>query len=269
MPYIEKPGQAEKDKPVPQQKKRRFKPIPLRFLLPNMITLLALCAGVTAIRLGFEGRFELAVGAIILATVLDALDGRVARLLKGASRFGAELDSLADFVNFGVVPAVLIYMWSLSALKGLGWIVALSLAVCMALRLARFNVALDDEDQPDWAVKFFTGIPAPAGAALALAPFYLGFLGIIPDPKIAAPYILPYIALIALGVVSRIPTYSGKGMGKTVERESVLPILAGSVLFAALLFSFPWELLTLLVIVYLAMLPVSYKSYKQHLKSGS
>jgi CDP-diacylglycerol--serine O-phosphatidyltransferase len=155
--------------------------------LPNIVTLLALCAGVTAIRLGIEGRFELAIGAVIIAVVLDAVDGRLARFLKGTTKFGAELDSLADFVNFGVVPAVLIYFWSLQALRNLGWIVALGLAICCALRLARFNVAIEDPDKPAWMSGYFTGVPAPAGAGLALAPFYLGFLGLIPDPRAAAP----------------------------------------------------------------------------------
>ena len=150
-----------------EQRLRRFKQVPIRFLVPNLITLLALCSGVTAIRLGVEGRYELAVGAVIVAIVLDAIDGRLARLLKGTSRFGAELDSLADFVNFGVAPAILIYMWSLNALKSLGWLVALCLAICCALRLARFNVAIDDPDKPAWMMNFFTGAPAPAGAGLA------------------------------------------------------------------------------------------------------
>ena len=158
---------------------RRFRRVPVRYLLPNLITLLALCSGITAIRIGIEGRFELAVAAIMLAVVLDAVDGRLARLLKGTSRFGAELDSLADFVNFGVAPAVLLYFWSLNSLRTAGWVIALVLAICCALRLARFNVALDDPNKPKWANSFFTGAPAPAGAGLALAPMYLSFLDII------------------------------------------------------------------------------------------
>ena len=247
-----------------QRRLRKFKRIPLKFLLPNLITLLALCSGITAIRLGYEGRYELAVAAIIFATMLDALDGRVARLLKGASRFGAELDSLADLVNFGVAPALLIYMWSLHALKNLGWVVALSLALAMVLRLARFNVALDDPGKPAWAAKFFTGVPAPAGATLALLPMYLGFLGLVTDPQGAAPYILPYIALIAFAVISKVPTFSGKGSGQRVDRDMVLPVLAGAVLFMVLLFSFPWELLSLVSIAYLATIPFGIRSYHRH-----
>jgi CDP-diacylglycerol--serine O-phosphatidyltransferase len=162
---------------------RPFQPVPVRFLLPNLVTLLALCSGVTSIRLAMEGRFEIAVAAVVLAIFLDAVDGRLARLLKGTSRFGAELDSLADFVNFGVAPAILIYTWSLNFLKPLGWIVALMLAVACALRLARFNIALDDPAKPTFANAFFTGVPAPAGAGLAMAPLYLDFLDVIPDGR--------------------------------------------------------------------------------------
>jgi len=240
----------------------RFKRIPVRFLLPNIVTLLALCAGVTAIRLGFEGRYELAVGAIIFAIVLDAIDGRLARFLKGQTRFGAELDSLCDFVNFGVAPAVLLYMWSLKELRNLGWIVALALAVCCALRLARFNVAIDDPDKPAWMAGYFTGIPAPAGAGLALAPFYMGFLGIISDGTAAAWFILVYVALVAVGMVSRLPTYSGKSSGQRVSRDFVLPILAGTVTVAVLLIAFTWEVLLAMAALYIALLPFGLKSYR-------
>jgi len=252
-----------------QARLKRFKTIPLKFLVPNAITLLALCLGVTSVRWAMDGRFELAAGAIIAATVLDALDGRVARLMKGASRFGAELDSLADFVNFGVAPALLIYMWSLDALKNLGWVVALSLVIATALRLARFNVALEEPEKPKWSARFFTGVPAPAGAALVLMPMYLGFLDIITDAKAAAPYILVFVAIVAFLVISKIPTFSGKGFGQRVDRDLVLPILAGSVLFAVLLISYPWELLTLSVLAYMIMLPIGWRSYNRHLREDA
>jgi CDP-diacylglycerol---serine O-phosphatidyltransferase len=241
----------------------RFKRIPARFLLPNIVTLLALCAGVTSIRLGVEGRFELAVAAVIVAIVLDAVDGRLARLLKGTTKFGAELDSLADFVNFGVAPAVLIYIWSLHELGNLGWVVALGLAVCCALRLARFNVALDDPDKPAWMNGYFTGVPAPAGAGLALAPFYLGFLGLIPDGGAAAPAILPFIGLVAVAMVAPIPTYSGKTFGQRVSRELVLPILAGVVIGAVLLIAYTWQMLALAALTYIAMIPLGVRSYRR------
>ncbi|MBK1869414.1 CDP-alcohol phosphatidyltransferase family protein [Aestuariivirga sp. YIM B02566] len=247
-----------------EQRLRRFKQVPIRILVPNLITLLALCSGVTAIRLGMEGRYELAVGAVILAIVLDAVDGRLARFLKGTSRFGAELDSLADFVNFGVAPAILIYLWSLNSLKSLGWLVALCLAICCALRLARFNVAIDDPDKPAWMMNFFTGAPAPAGAGLAMAPMYLGFLGIIPDGHEVAWAVLPYTAAVALLMVSRVPTFSGKTLGSRISRDLVLPLLGVAALVVVSLITFPWEMLTAMSLLYIALLPVGMRSYRRH-----
>ena len=246
-----------------EQRLRRFKMIPVRFLLPNIITLLALCSGVTAIKLGIEGRYELAVGAVILAVVLDAIDGRLARLLKGSSRFGAELDSLADFVNFGVAPAILVYVWSLHQLRNLGWIVALGLAICCALRLARFNVAIDDPDKPAWKMNFFVGIPAPAGAGLAMAPMYLGFLGLVPDGKAAAALVLVWVALVAAGMVSRVPTFSGKTLGQRVHRDLVPPIIAAAVLTLIMLIAFTWEAVSIIAFTYVAFIPFGIRSYRR------
>jgi CDP-diacylglycerol---serine O-phosphatidyltransferase len=247
----------------------RFKRVPIRYLLPNFITLLALCSGVTAIRLGIEGRFELAVGAVIIAILLDAVDGRLARFLKGTSRFGAELDSLADFVNFGVAPALLMYLWSLNALRTAGWVIALILAICCALRLARFNVALDDPNKPAWASGFFTGAPAPAGAGLAMAPMYLGFLGLIDDGHPFAPLFAPYVVLVAILMVSRIPTFSGKNLGRFVPRDYVLPILGLGAFTIIMLVAFPWEVLTVFALAYLVMIPVSMRSYRRHKKEDA
>lgn len=249
-------------------RQRRFRMVPVRYLLPNLITLLALCSGVTAIRLAFEGRYEIAVGCVMLAVVLDAVDGRLARLLKGTSRFGAELDSLADFVNFGVAPAILLYVWSLNSLKTLGWVICLVLAIACALRLARFNVALDDPNKPAWSSQFFTGAPAPAGAGLALLPFYLGFLGLIDDGHGWALLIGPYVALIALLMVSRIPTFSGKNMG-LIPGERVLPVLGLAVLAVIMLIAYPWEFLSIVSIIYLALIPVSLRSYRRHIAADS
>ena len=246
-----------------EQRLRRFKMIPVRFLLPNIITLLALCSGVTAIRLGIEGRYELAVGAVIVAVVLDAIDGRLARLLKGSSRFGAELDSLADFVNFGVAPAMLVYVWSLHQLRNLGWIVALGLAICCALRLARFNVAIDDPDKPAWKMNFFVGIPAPAGAGLAMAPLYLGFLGLVPDGRAAAGLVLVWVALVAAGMVSRLPTFSGKTLGQRVHRDLVPPIIAGAVLALIMLIAYTWEMLSVIALTYVVFIPLGIRSYRR------
>jgi CDP-diacylglycerol--serine O-phosphatidyltransferase len=164
--------------PAPPPKARRFKAIPVRTLLPNLITLLALCAGLTAIRVAVEGKIDWAIAAIVVAALLDGIDGRIARMLKGTSRFGAELDSLADFVNFGVAPALILYFWGLQELKSAGWIAALVFAICAGLRLARFNVMIDDPGRPVWSANFFTGIPAPAGAITVLLPIYFFFMGL-------------------------------------------------------------------------------------------
>src|SRR5919198_2337806 len=178
-------------------KRRRFRAIPVRTLVPNVITLLALCAGLTAIRFSVEGRLEWAIAAIVFAAGLEGIDGRIARLIKGQSRFGAELDSLADFVNFGVAPGVILYFWGLHELGNVGWIAAMVFAICAGLRLARFNVALDDPNRPAWASNFFVGMPAPAGAITVLLPIYVHFLGV---PKVAfvAPVTLIYTLAIAI-----------------------------------------------------------------------
>ncbi len=154
---------------VPDLRRRRFRTIPVRMLVPNVITLLAICAGLTAIRMAIEGRIELALGAIVFAAVLDGIDGRVARMIKGQSRFGAELDSLADFVNFGVAPALILYFWQLRELNNFGWICAMIFAISDGLRLARFNATMDDPNKPAFAANFFTGVPAPAGAICVAA----------------------------------------------------------------------------------------------------
>lgn len=238
--------------------------VPIRFLLPSFVTLLALCSGVTAIRLAIEGRYELAVTAVIVCTVLDAVDGRLARYLKSTSRFGAELDSLVDFVNFGVTPALLVYLWSLNELKTRGWLVALMLAVCCAMRLARFNVALDDLKKPAWTSSFFTGVPAPAGAGLAMLPMYLGFLGIIDNGHRYAVFIAPYVMVVALLMVSRIPTFSGKSSTSGVRREHVLPIVGLGVAYLVCLFTYPWETLSLSALAYIALIPFSIRAYYRY-----
>ena len=249
-------------------KQRRFQPVPIRYLLPNLITLIALCSGITAIRLGIEGRFELAVSAIVFAIVLDAIDGRLARYLQGTSKFGAELDSLADFVNFGVAPALLLYVWSLNSIRAIGWVVCLTLAIACALRLARFNVMLDDPAKPAWAANFFSGVPAPAGAALSLVPMYLGFLGIIENGHSVARFIAPGVFLIAILMVSRVPTFSGKNITR-VPRELVLPVLAASALIIVCLIALPWETLIIVSCVYAALIPLSIRSYLAHKRADN
>jgi CDP-diacylglycerol--serine O-phosphatidyltransferase len=207
-------------------KRRRFRPIPVRMLVPNLITLLALCAGLTAIRLAFEQKLEWAVAAIVFAALLDGIDGRVARMLKGTSRFGAELDSLADFVNFGVAPALILYFWGLHELGHAGWIAAMVFAICTGLRLARFNVMIDDPNRPVWAGNFFVGMPAPAGAITVLLPLYLYFLGALGILRlgVVAPMTFVYTLGIAFLMVSRLPVFSGKRVGKRVSPDMVVPV---------------------------------------------
>jgi CDP-diacylglycerol---serine O-phosphatidyltransferase len=248
--------------------RKTFQPVPIRYLLPNLITLLALCSGITAIRLGFEGRFQIAVAAIILAVFLDALDGRLARLLKGTSKFGAELDSLADFVNFGVAPALLMYFWSLNAMRPLGWIICLMLSIACALRLARFNVALEDPLKPAYANAFFTGMPAPAGAGLAMMPMYFGFWQGDTEGHRYALWIAMFIVAIAVLMVSRVPTFSGKTVTR-VPREMALPILAGAVLAIVCLITFPWETLLVGGVLYVSMIPVSVIQYFRYKRQAA
>ena len=249
--------------PDPLEPRRRlFKPVPFRVIAPNLITLIALCLGLTAIRLAYEGRLEPAVLAIVVAAALDGVDGRVARFLKGTSRFGAELDSLADFVNFGVTPALVLYSFVLFNMRALGWIVALVFAIAAALRLARFNVMLDDPNRPEWKKNFFVGMPAPAGAIAALLPIYLHFLG-VPVGAAAAPLALVYVLLIGFLMVSTIPTFSGKTMGKRVPRDWVLPLFVVTVAFFGLFVSFPFEVLALGTILYLATIPIGVARYRQ------
>jgi CDP-diacylglycerol---serine O-phosphatidyltransferase len=247
----------------PPQKRRRFRQIPVRTLVPNLITLLALCAGLTAIRLAIEAKLEWAVAAIVFAATLDGIDGRVARMLKGTSRFGAELDSLADFVNFGVAPALILYFWGLHELGNAGWIAAMVFAICAGLRLARFNVMIDDPNRPPWAANFFVGMPAPGGAITVLLPIYVTFLG-LPHLAFAAPLVLFYTLAIAFLMVSRLPVFSGKRVGKRVAPEMVLPLFVVVVLAFALLIAYPWPVLTTGTIVYLASLPFGFMSYRNH-----
>jgi CDP-diacylglycerol--serine O-phosphatidyltransferase len=262
MPYT--PISPFEPEPIPVRR-RRFRAIPVRTLVPNVITLLALCAGLTAIRFAAEGTFEWALYAIVFAAVLDGIDGRVARLLKGTSRFGAELDSLADFVNFGVAPCVTLYFWSLHEIKSAGWIAAMVFAIAAGLRLARFNVMIDDPNRPAWAGNFFVGIPAPAGAITVLLPVYVNFLG-LPPLAFVAPVTLVYTVAIALLMVSRLPVYSGKKFGTRVPPDLVLLVFMGVVLFFALLIAYPWIVLTVGSLAYLASLPFGWLSHREYVR---
>jgi CDP-diacylglycerol--serine O-phosphatidyltransferase len=242
---------------------QRLRRIPVRTLVPNVITLLALCAGLTAIRMAFEDRYVLALAAIVFAAILDGIDGRLARLLKGTSRFGAELDSLSDFVNFGVAPSLILYFWGLHDLKSAGWIAAMVFAICVGLRLARFNVMIEDPDRPAWANNFFVGIPAPAGAITVLLPIYAVFLG-VPRSEVLIWLTLFYTLAIALLMVSRLPVFSGKRVGTRVPTEMVGPVIVVVVLVVALLLAYPWVLLTAGTLAYLVSLPFGYLSYRRY-----
>ncbi|MBV8925721.1 MAG: phosphatidylcholine/phosphatidylserine synthase [Bradyrhizobium sp.] len=240
-------------------RRRRFRPIPVRMLVPNVITLLAICAGLTAIRLSTEGRMELAVAAIVFAAVLDGIDGRVARMIKGQSKFGAELDSLADFVNFGVAPGLILYFWQLHELHDGGWIAAMVFAISGGLRLARFNASMDDPNRPPFASNYFTGVPAPAGAVTALLPVYLAFLGVFKPPALLTAV---YTLLIAFLMVSRLPVFSGKSVRMRVPPELVLPAFVSVIFFIALLIGYPWHILSAGSLIYLLSLPLGWKSYR-------
>ena len=254
------------DPQPPQLRRRRFRPIPVRMLVPNFITLLAICAGLTAIRLSTEGRMDLAVYAIVFAAVLDGVDGRVARMIKGQSKFGAELDSLADFVNFGVAPGLILYFWQLHDLNNGGWIAAMVFAISGGLRLARFNASIDDPDKPAFAANYFTGVPAPMGAILALLPVYLTFLGV---PKAPAVLTAIYTLVIGFLMVSRLPVFSGKSVKMRVPPEMVLPVFVSVVFFIALLIGYPWHILSIGSVLYLMSLPLGWKSYREHERNAA
>src|SRR5215471_4046757 len=255
MPF--EPSQAE-------LRRRRFRPIPVRMLVPNVITLLAICAGLTAIRLSIEGRMQLAVGAIVFAAALDGIDGRIARMIKGQSKFGAELDSLADFVNFGVAPGLILYFWQLHELRNAGWIAAMVFAISGGLRLARFNATMDDPNKPAFAANYFTGVPAPAGAITVLLPIYAAFLDVGRAPAVITA---GYTLLIAFLMVSRLPVFSGKTVRMRVPPELVMLVFVAVILFIAILIAYPWHVLTLGTVLYLLALPLGYKSYRDQARA--
>lgn len=233
-------------------KKARFH-IPVRSLAPNAITVLALCAGMFGVRFAYLGQWEAAVTSILVAGVFDGLDGSVARLLKGTSKFGAELDSLSDVISFGVSPALIMYMWVLSDVKGLGWLMSLMFAICMALRLARFNTVMkDDELGAEVKAGYYTGIPAPASAALAVWPMILSFefgFEFLEDPNICSAY----MAFLCLLTVSRIPTFSFKSL--KIHKEHVIFVLLGIGILASLLITNLWMTMSVVGMMYLISIP--------------
>ncbi len=259
--------------PVPRRTARRplrraAGGLPLRAVAPNAVTALALCSGLSGIRFAISGSFELAVVMVLVAGVLDGLDGRVARMLHGESRFGAELDSLADAISFGVSPALIIYLWSLHALPRFGWMAALMLAVFCALRLARFNAAIDASEQPHKSAGFLTGVPAPAGAGLAFLPLFLWFVTeepLLRDPRIVAPWTV----LIALLMVSSLATFSWTSL--RLRRNIRFEAIALVVFVGAAAVSAPWQTAAAAGIAYLISIPFSVSSYARvrRLRAGA
>jgi CDP-diacylglycerol---serine O-phosphatidyltransferase len=245
------------------REERRAEPrrgIPLRAVVPNAVTALALCVGLTSVRFAIAGEWETAMYAIIGAAVLDGMDGRIARMLRGQTRFGAELDSLSDVIAFGVAPAIVLHLWALQQLPRFGWIFALAYAVCMALRLARFNANIDVEEQPHKSAGFLTGVPAPAGAGLLLLPIYLWLASDqqwnwLRDVRIVAPW----AGLVAFLVISSLATFSWGSLRlrRNVRLEAIVVIaLVGGALVSA-----PWHTLSAVALLYLALIPFSIMSY--------
>ena len=240
--------------------RQRFKGLSINRMIPNMITLFALSAGMTSIPFAVQGRWEAAVAAICVAAVFDWLDGYIARLLKGSSRFGAELDSLSDFLCFGAAPGIVVYLWSLQTLGVVGWLPALFYAMCAALRLARFNVAIDEPTMPPWAFNFFSGVPSPGGAGLAILPLIFSF--VIGDPGLRHPLVTGTVLVVVAGLmVSRFPTYSLKKF--KVPNVLILPMMLMIGLFAAGIVVMPWPTLALIGLVYIGSLPFGMLSYRR------
>ena len=237
---------------------REERGIPFRAMIPNAITALALCFGLTGVSLAIKGEWEKALGAIVFAGVLDGFDGRIARLLRAQSRFGAELDSLSDNIAFGTAPALILFLWSLQTAPRFGWIAALALAVCCALRLARFNARIDSAEQPHKSAGFNTGVPAPAGAGLAFIPI---FLWLITGNELFQRWelVIVWTLFIAALMISSIPTYSWSSL--RIRREWRLFALAGIALLGAALIVAPWITLLVVATLYLAMIPFSIASY--------
>jgi CDP-diacylglycerol--serine O-phosphatidyltransferase len=256
------PLTEETDRP----RRRRFKvpgaklrSLSFNRIFPNMITLLALCAGLTSIRYAFNEQWDRAVLAIVIAGMLDGLDGRIARLLRGTSEFGAELDSLADAISFGVAPALVLFLWAMHDAGGLGWAVCLLHAVCTVLRLARFNTMIG-QDLPQWAHNYFTGVPSPGGAGIALMPM---FFWLLTEERIFRHWAVAgiFLTAAALLMVSRVPIFSGKHM--RLKPHLVVPLMVGVGVLAGLLWAEPWATLSFVGLVYIALIPMSVWSYRR------
>ncbi|TNE62070.1 MAG: CDP-diacylglycerol--serine O-phosphatidyltransferase [Alphaproteobacteria bacterium] len=246
-----------------EKKALLFKSISIRTILPNVVTLFAFMAGLTSIRFALAGKWELAVAGILLAGVFDGLDGTVARLLKSTSKFGAELDSLSDIVAFGVAPAVILYLWGLQTLDRLGWAAALIYAIAMALRLARFNSRLEDDDEPRKRYGFLTGVPAPMGAALLLVPLMVEFAFEVEFIRKLQYFVAAYSLVVAVLMVSTLPTISLKAL--RVPKEWFVPVMLIIGAVIAGLFARTWEVLILIAIVYLGTMPFTFMAFRRRL----
>lgn len=250
------PRASEEDPPVLAGMKPRG--LTLRAVIPNAITAAALCSGLTGVRFAIEGDWEKALFAIVLAGMLDGIDGRIARLLNAQSRFGAELDSLADSLSFGMAPALVLFLWSLQDLPRLGWFAALGFAICCALRLARFNAQIDTEDQPHKSAGFLTGVPAPVAAGLAFLPMFLWLAS--GETLFRSPWLVGgWVVLIAVLMISNVATLSWKSLrpGKDVR----LPLIALTGLVFAALLTEPWWTLAMICAAYLALMPLGVVRY--------
>jgi len=246
-----------------QQPKKNFKIVPekrsARVILPNMLTLIGVCIGLTSIRFALDGRYEFAIIAIIIAAVIDGLDGRIARLIKGTSKVGKELDSLTDMISFGVAPAFIMYFWKLNELGRFGWLVCLIYVICVALRLARFNVNAGGE--PSWRDNFFEGVPSPAGGILVLTPLIFSMSG-IELFKIDYQIIVPIFFIVtSFLLISKFPSYSFKKI--VIQRKATIFLLFGIVLFFGLLLIYPFNVISVSALIYLTMLPISFFHYQK------
>ena len=246
-----------------EPQKKKFKIVSdkksARVILPNMLTLIGVCIGLTSIRFALDGRFELAIVAIIIAALIDGLDGRIARLIKGTSRVGKELDSLTDMISFGVAPAFIMFFWKLNTLGKFGWLLCLIYVICVALRLARFNV--NSISEPSWRDNFFEGVPSPAGGILVLTPLIFSltsfnFMNINYDIVVPVFFILTSLLLI-----SKFPSYSFKKI--VIQRKATIFLLFGIVLFFGLLLIYPFNVISISAIIYLGMLPISFFHYQK------
>ncbi|MBO9711931.1 phosphatidylcholine/phosphatidylserine synthase [Sphingomonas sp.] len=252
-------------RPSPVDRRRRFRRrgergIPLRAIAPNLVTALALCAGLTAIRFAIAGEWQTAVLMILIAGVLDGIDGRIARMMHGESRFGAELDSLSDAIAFGVAPAMVLYLWSLESVPRLGWLLALVHALFCALRLARFNAQIDLDHQPHKSAGFLTGVPAPLGALTAMTPIYFWIWTGRPefrDPLLVAPW----IAFTAILMISSFATWSAASL--RLRQRIRFEAVAVLVVVAAAIVSAPWPTLAVASLLYLATIPLSVRAYRR------